>query len=354
MKILLLGEFSSLHKNLQEGLVALGHEVTVASNGDGWKNISADIKLGVEGSGVVSKVLRRVQFLNFLNSIKGYDVVQIVNAEYFCQDLFPNELMLKRLKKRNGKVFLLGAGDDAFFWKYGKDKLKYGPFNDSLKYDFKSSTSMYECASKLAKNRTLVNLVDGVIPIMYEYQASYSHVSNLRNVIPIPINTDEITRNNIGENKRLTIFHGLNREGFKGTHYVKKAFEILKPKYPHIDFIIEGKMPLKEYLELMSKTDVIIDQVNSHSLGVNGLLAMAMGKVTLGGAEPESLKCFGIDDSPVINIKPCVNDIVDKLERVIATSAQDLNDLGLKSREYVCSLHDYKTVAEKYIKEWSL
>lgn len=354
MKVLLLGEFSSLHKSLQEGLKTLGHEVTLASSGDGWKNISADIKLGVEGGGVVPKVLRRLQFINFLNSIKGYDVIQIVNAEYFCQDFFPNELMIKRLKRRNGKVFLLGAGDDAFFWKYGRCRLKYGPFDDTLKYDMKSSSSIYECASKLARNRSLVNLVDGVIPIMYEYQVSYSHVSNLRNVIPIPINTDVITHNNIGESKRLTIFHGLNREGFKGTHYVKKAFEILKPKYPHIDFIIEGKMPLKEYLELMSKTDVTIDQVNSHSMGVNGLLAMAMGKVTLGGAEPESLKCFGIEDSPVINIKPCVDDIVSKLERVIATSVQDLNDLGLKSREYVCNLHDYKTVAEKYIKEWSL
>lgn len=37
MRILLLGEFSAFHKNLKEGLVALGHEVVLASHGDGWK-----------------------------------------------------------------------------------------------------------------------------------------------------------------------------------------------------------------------------------------------------------------------------------------------------------------------------
>ena len=38
MKILLLGEYSNVHNTLADGLRALGHEVTVASNGDFWKN----------------------------------------------------------------------------------------------------------------------------------------------------------------------------------------------------------------------------------------------------------------------------------------------------------------------------
>lgn len=33
MKILLLGEFSALHKNLKEGLNELGYEVDIASGG---------------------------------------------------------------------------------------------------------------------------------------------------------------------------------------------------------------------------------------------------------------------------------------------------------------------------------
>ena len=43
MKILLIGEYSNVHATLAEGLRALGHEVTVISDGDGWKDYPRDI-----------------------------------------------------------------------------------------------------------------------------------------------------------------------------------------------------------------------------------------------------------------------------------------------------------------------
>ena len=46
MRILLLGEYSNVHATLAEGLRMLGHEVTVASNGDFWKNYPSP---GTEG-----------------------------------------------------------------------------------------------------------------------------------------------------------------------------------------------------------------------------------------------------------------------------------------------------------------
>ena len=38
MKILLMGEYSNVHATLADGLRKLGHQVTVVSNGDFWKN----------------------------------------------------------------------------------------------------------------------------------------------------------------------------------------------------------------------------------------------------------------------------------------------------------------------------
>ena len=43
MKILLLGEYSNVHATLADGLRKLGHQVTVLSNGDFWKNYPRDI-----------------------------------------------------------------------------------------------------------------------------------------------------------------------------------------------------------------------------------------------------------------------------------------------------------------------
>lgn len=43
MRILLCGEYSNVHATLAKGLRALGHKVTLASNGDFWKNYPRDI-----------------------------------------------------------------------------------------------------------------------------------------------------------------------------------------------------------------------------------------------------------------------------------------------------------------------
>ena len=45
MKILLIGEYSNLHNSLKKGLIDLGHEVTLVSFGDGFKDFSSDIRL---------------------------------------------------------------------------------------------------------------------------------------------------------------------------------------------------------------------------------------------------------------------------------------------------------------------
>ena len=75
-------------------------------------------------------------------------------------------------------------------------------------------------------------------------------------------------------------------------------------KYPHdLELIIKGRMPLRDYL-IMAKANIVIDQTSTYSLGVNGVYALAMGKVVLGGAEPESLKRLGVEESPVINVEP--------------------------------------------------
>ena len=51
MKILLLGEYSGLFNSLKEGLVELGHNVTLISDGDGFKNYPSDYSWRVSNFG---------------------------------------------------------------------------------------------------------------------------------------------------------------------------------------------------------------------------------------------------------------------------------------------------------------
>ena len=78
MKILLLGEYSNVHATLAEGLRALGHEVTVISNGDFWKNYPRDIDVSrPSGKFGGLRLISKLYWL--LPKMKGYDVVQLIN-----------------------------------------------------------------------------------------------------------------------------------------------------------------------------------------------------------------------------------------------------------------------------------
>ncbi len=352
MKILLIGEFSGLHLNLKAGLQALGHEVTIAAYMDGFKKIPIDITLGGLYKGFMGKLEKFVKPLYYLNSLKGFDIVQLVNANYFWDKFHYQRLIVNRLINNNGKSFLLAAGCDSFFWKYGRERLKYGPFNDSLLYDYKSSTVKYDRESWLQWNCELVDKVDGVIPIMYEYQQAYRHCRNIKPCIALPVDVNNIPYHDNIVKDKLVVFHGLNRYGYKGTRFVEEAFKLLKSRYPdRLELIIKGGMPLSEYLALMSRSNVVIDQLWSHSNGMNGVYALAMGKVVLGGAEPESLQLLGVETSPVINLTPDTASIVTALENLLGKLDQ-FPDFGLRARMFAEKVHGHITVAEKYIASW--
>ena len=70
MKILLLGEYSNVHWTLAEGLRALGHEVCVLSDGDGWKNYSRDISIVRKTTGKLDGIKYYTQLLYHLPRLR--------------------------------------------------------------------------------------------------------------------------------------------------------------------------------------------------------------------------------------------------------------------------------------------
>ncbi|EKO3578433.1 glycosyltransferase [Vibrio metschnikovii] len=353
MKILLLGEFSALHKNLKEGLLELGHDAVIAAHGDGFKRVPCDISLESKYSGLTKKIDNRLQYLFKLNQLTGYDTVQLVNPFIFPGKFFPSKLFLRSIIKNNGKFFLSGSGSDAYFWRQGRARLKYSPFEDFLKFDLGQDKSPLESNQAFAFNEWLVEQSNGVIPIMFEYEKSYEGQAKRLNTIPIPINTNKITYEENRLGNKLVIFHGLNRYGFKGTRHVEEAFEYLRNKYPNdLELIIDGNMPLDEYLHLMKRTNVVVDQMYSHSLGVNGVYALAMGKVVMGGAEPESLKSLGIETTPVINLEPNAQSLIQKVEFLLERK-KEIQQFGYESRCFAEKVHGHIKVAQQYIDTWS-
>ena len=81
MRVLLMGEYSNVHWTLAEGLRKLGHQVTVVSNGDFWKDYPRDISL-VRRPGHLGGMWYMAQLYARLPLLRGYDVVQFINPMF--------------------------------------------------------------------------------------------------------------------------------------------------------------------------------------------------------------------------------------------------------------------------------
>ena len=111
MKILLLGEYSNVHWTLAEGLRKLGHNVTVVSNGDFWKDYPRDIDISRK-PGKIGGIKLYIKLLRMLPKLRGYDIVQLINPLFFelkAERLF---FFYNYLRKHNRKIVLGAFGMD--------------------------------------------------------------------------------------------------------------------------------------------------------------------------------------------------------------------------------------------------
>jgi glycosyltransferase involved in cell wall biosynthesis len=354
MRVLLLGEFSALHKNLKEGLVALGHDVTIASAGDGWKRIEGDIDLGSSKKKLIRKIEKLYKLIKAIPKFKNYDVVQFVAPVLFPRFLGLNSFIVNYIFEHNKKIFLVGAGcNDSATSDFLEANFKYPQLYEEIK---KSNPSMWSQTPEGRKyNDWFLSKCNGFIPIMYEYAQGYRDIgySKLCPTIPIPINIDKIQYEDNIFGEKLVVFHGLNREGVKGTPIIREAMEKLQRDYPNeVECVIDGKMPLDVYLNFLGRVNVIIDQAYSVSIGVNGVYNLAMGKVVVGGGEQEFLDEFKLQSSPLIPIEPAVEDIYNQLE-IIIKKKDKIRNMGRVSRNFAEQVHDYRKVAQQYVDAWN-
>lgn len=348
MKILLLGEFSAFHKNLKEGLIELGHDVTLISNGDSWKKLSgADKKIrkyNVSDS-IFKKVINALYPLFFFRNYIGFDVVHFVNPFVFSNSLF-TDLLLLLIKHFNKKITLSACGTEPTYVTTML-KLKYSAYSES------EGKKLFSSSHRNRLNK-VIKIVDGIIPVMYEYHLGYKDNIKCRNVIPLPVNVDQIPYEDNVIKTKIVIYHGIIREGFKGSKYIKEALCKLERNFPEqVEIIIKGQLPFSEYQEVLKRCNVLIDQCKSYSYGMNAIFGMAMGKVVMSGAEPEMLKSFGVTDHPIINITPDVGQIYTELVKLV--SQQDsIIAIGHQSRQVALHLHSHTVIARQYITQWTL
>lgn len=361
MKILLIGEYSNVHWTLAEGLRELGHDVTVVSDGDIWKGYHRDINLKRASLGKIDTLKYLWQIHQLWPTLKGYDVVQIINPIFL--DLKAERMLkyYKRLRNQNGKMVLGAFGVDYYWVSEGlkKDTFRYSDF--FINGERRNNHFVEEMVKDWMKgekgrlNQFIADDCDAIVSGLYEYDVCYRpNFPTKTTFIPFPINChDAHYVKPWTEGEKVRIFIGIQktRNTYKGTHILLKALNKLLEKYPErVEVIKAVSVPFYEYQELMNSSHVLVDQLYSYTPAMNALNAMAKGLVVVGGGEEEQYAILSEQTlRPIINVLPSLEDSINKIEQLIL-HPEVLPKLSCDSIEYIHKHHDHIKIAKKYEK----
>lgn len=347
MKILLIGEFSGFHKNLKKGLESLGHDVTLMANGDGWKHFSGQnyrVMYYTSANNLFKKIVNLLYPFFMLSKYKGYDVVHFINPFVFSNHRL-SEILLKIIRNNNKLVSLSACGTDPVYIESLKE-FEYAPF---------TKTQQNEKFSLKEKNRfhLVLDLVNLIIPVMYDYWIGYKESRKCTQIIPLPIDLKEIKYKLNRVDEKIVIYHGITRRGFKGSDYIIEALTKIQSEFGNkVEVIITERISYDDYKNVLNKCNILIDQCKSQAYGVNAIIGMAMGKVVLSGSEEKAMKkMFSNRKCPVINIQPNKDQIYQQLKKLIVNS-ENIENIGEAGRRFVEQFHSTKLISAKYIEQW--
>lgn len=377
MRILLVGEFSRLHNSLKEGLLKLGHEVVIVSNGDGFKNYPSDYSnrafwcesiLGNLPRQLIyritkfdiSKIERGLRFYFLLKKLKGFDCVQLIN-EAPIQTTSKFELyLLKKLFKQNHKFFLLCSGVDYIILNHMlKKKERYSimnPYFDGTKEIKEQYKWMFDFNSKthIKIHKFLLKNINGIIASDLDYVNPLKDNPKFLGMIPNPVNISNVNYIENPIEGKIVIFLGINigNSYSKGIYLFEEALEIIRQKYADkIEVIVTRNIPYQEYIKLFNKAHIVLDQIYAYDQGYNALEAMAKGKVVFTGAEKEFEEYYNLTEKVAVNALPNVENLVTELSFLIE-NPNEIQAIGIRARAFVEKEHNYIKVAEKYLKAW--
>ncbi|MBR1791050.1 MAG: glycosyltransferase family 1 protein [Bacteroidaceae bacterium] len=374
MKILLIGEFSNVHWTLAQGLRALGHDVTVVSDGDRWKNYPRDVNLQRRHLGDTSRLRRMAGAMRYLcdlariwPTLKGYDVVQLINPVFIdlkAERLWP---FYQFLRRHNGRVFLGAFGIDHYWVKVGSDckTFRYSDFNfGSQLRDYPFMHTMIRDwlqGPKGELNQRMAEDCDGIISGLYEYEMCYRpFFPDKTRFIPFPINLSSVTPvSTLTPSPSpfpapLRFFIGIqrSRSAYKGTDLMLSALQRLQADFgpDRVAILKAESVPFAQYQEMMNSSHVLLDQLYSYTPAMNALLAMAKGLIVVGGGEEEQYELLGEHQlRPIINVQPTEQDVYDQIAKRLLSGKEDIHQLQLDSMEYIRRHHDHIKVAQSYL-----
>ena len=363
MRILFIGDYSNLHATLGMEMRRRGHEVTIISDRGIYMNSYADIYLNRE-KGLFGGFRYLFDLFSLLPKLKDYDVVQLVNSNFLSLKPGKIKYFFDRIKDQNGKTFLTLASDDYYFCKACLDgKLfRFSDFkvgNQFTEYHLSNPSNLYGWTSYSNRHwhEYLYNRIDGAMSVLPEYDMV------AREIIPektaftnLPIDLSSLPQPSYDIESPVKLFLGVRagKEIQKGYNKLIKIAREVETELPG-KAVVEtvSNLSLKEFLQKMNTSNIVLDQLYAYSPATSALFAMAMGKVAGSGAQPEYYEYLGNPSvRPVLSLSPFDTDIKERLIHLIE-NPDEIRRLGMESRKLVEKHNDVKIVADKFLRKWS-
>ena len=354
MKILLLGDFSTVNLNLKYGLENLGHEVVLVSHGDGFKALNSDIKVYSRTKGenkYIGATKEIIHQYKISTKLKNFDVVQTAAHTFYHNRI--DKYLFPKIFEQNDKKVLLNTACSEPYNTFVK-KLPYSACNNCKLFDLSEQKCIHEFPNAQAEEYERYKRYNAIVSTHYEYFNAFNQTifKDINHFIPVGINTKTLKFEELDTaSDKINIYYGEIRTGFKGGNYIEEALDkIRNSEYAnYFNIVITNRVSYSEYLKIIQNTHILIDQASSYSYGVNALIGLALGKVVLSGAEPEAIKLITNDLSknPIINILPSANDIYNKLIWLLDNKDQ-IKSISNKGRTFVEEFHSIELIAKKY------
>lgn len=368
MKILLIGEYSNVHATLTKGLRELGHEVVVASDGDGWKNYDRDVDLRRASTRRGVSLCYFLHLLRCFRHFRGFDVVQLINPVFISLKGERIAPFYRYLRRHNRRVFLGAFGMDYYWVKAGLDctTFRYSDFNIGIKVREREDNRIWIAdwlkGSKGTLNHLIARDCDGIVAGLYEYYTAYKKEwEHKLRFIPFPIDADAATlipdfeKKVFAPNRKVRFFIGIQRarNSYKGTDIMLRALLRLKEQYPDaVEIVQVENVPFEQYKQLLLSSDVLLDQLYAYTPAMNALQAMAQGLIVVGGGEPENYEILGCSDlRPILNVQPNEESVYEALSWLVEHKSE-IPNLSHESRIYIERYHDHIKVAQQYLDFW--
>ena len=311
MKILHVRNIANVAYNLSLQQKGLGHQVRILDITENYTNDYEDISLNLPLNYPKKDILNRFytiyKTLIKLLREENFDIIHLHDG-----GIFPMDLDIPLMFKYYGKVVIHWHGS-------------------------KLRNSGKSFGSRFAD----VKIVSTPDLLEYAPEATW---------IPNPIGWHGLTKIDRNDDKIL-IGHAPTNRYNKGTEYFISAMSILKEKHTNIEYIIIENTPHYITLKLLSKCDIVVDNVGfpEKKIGWYGVITnevQQMGIPSCAWIKPEVEKYM---DMPHGITSITKDNIVEELDKLINDNNLRIHR-GIIGKNYVEHIHDNKSIYDKVMR----